>query len=326
MLLAKRVEESGHNRSWIERISATAIGRARGNGLNTSNGNGLPSFFVVGPPRTGTTWLYEILRDRTILPAPTKETRFFDKHFHRGIDWYRAHYAHAAANRHVGEIAPTYFASIEASERIARTLPQAKVVCVFRHPVERVMSLYKLKRAYGLIPWNFEQAMICDPEMLESSRYATKLKAWQRALGTEQVLAMLYDDLRDKPQEFLDTLVDFVGVPRFTLTHSQMMCVHASETMTHPRSYHRTRRATALADWCKARQLDKIVAAVRNSPLRSLFLGGGSPFAELPRDILLRLYELFRPEVQELEDMLNRDLSAWKSIGEEAISASQSSY
>jgi hypothetical protein len=81
--------------------------------------------------------------------GPTKETRFFDKHFHRGIDWYRAHYTHATADQHVGEIAPTYFASIEASERIARTLPQAKVVCVFRHPVEQVMSLYKLKRAYS---------------------------------------------------------------------------------------------------------------------------------------------------------------------------------
>jgi len=140
------------------------------------------------------------------------------------------------------------------------------------------------------------------------------------------VLATLYDDLRDKPQKFLDTLVDFVGVPRFALTHSQMMCVHASETMTHPRSYHRTRRATALADWCKARQLDKIVAAVRNSPLRSLFLGGGSPFAEFPMETLLGLYELFRPEVEELESMLNRDLSAWKSISEEAFSASHSSY
>ena len=80
MLLAKRVEESGHNKSWIERISATAIGRARGNGLNTSNGSGLPSFFVIGPPRTGTTWLYEILKDRTLLRQ---------KHFRRGIDWYR---------------------------------------------------------------------------------------------------------------------------------------------------------------------------------------------------------------------------------------------
>jgi hypothetical protein len=187
------------------------------------------------------------------------------------------------------------------------------------------MSLYKLKRAYGLIPWNFEQAMIRDPEMLESSRYATKLKAWQRALGREQVLVTLYDDLRGEPQKFLNTLVDFVGVPRFALTHSQTMCVHASETMTHPRSYHRTRRATALADWCKARQLDKIVAAVRNSPLRKLFLGGGSPFAEVPMETLLGLYELFRPEVEELESMLNRDLSAWKSIGEEAFSASHSS-
>jgi len=267
--------------------------------------------------------LYEILRERTLLPAPTKETRFFDKHFHRGIDWYRAHYAHAPADRHVGEIAPTYFASIEASERIARTVPQAKVVCVFRHPVERVMSLYKLKRAYGLIPWNFEQAMIRDPEMLESSRYATKLKAWQRALGSEQVLVTLYDDLRDEPQKFLDTLVDFVGVPRFGLTDSQTTSVHASETMTHPRSYHRTRRATAMADWCKARRLDKMVAAVRNSPLQKLFLGGGSPFAEFPMEMSLRLYELFRPEVEELEEMLNRDLSAWKSIGEEALSASQ---
>jgi hypothetical protein len=62
MRLAKQVEESGHNRSWIERISATAIGRAWGIDLNASNGSGLPSFFVIGPPRTGTTWLYEILR------------------------------------------------------------------------------------------------------------------------------------------------------------------------------------------------------------------------------------------------------------------------
>ena len=120
MRLAKRVEESGHNRSWIERISATAIGRAWGIGLNAYNGSGLPSFFVIGPPRTRTTWLYEILKDRTLLPAPTKETRFFDKHFHRGIDWYRAHYAHVPTDRHVGEIAPTYFC-FDRSERAHRT-------------------------------------------------------------------------------------------------------------------------------------------------------------------------------------------------------------
>jgi hypothetical protein len=37
-----------------------------------------------------------------------------------------------------------------------------------------------------------------------------------------------------------------------------------------------------------------------------------------------RLYEIFRPEVEELEGMINRDLSGWKSISEEILTASQS--
>jgi hypothetical protein len=319
--LAKRVEDSGYTQSWIERISA--VGRLGRNG-NCADAARLPSFFVIGPPRTGTTWLYEILKDRAILPAPTKETRFFDKHFHRGIDWYRAHFGHAAQDRQIGEIAPTYFASVEASQRIARMLPPSKVVCVFRHPVERVISLYKLKRAYGLIPWNFEQAMERDPEMLGSSRYATNLRIWQRALGTNQVMAMFYDDLCDKPQKFLDTLVDFIDVPRFVLNPSQTALIHSSETMTHPRNYHRTRSATTMADWFKARRLDRVVAAVRDSPLRKLFLGGGSPFGDFPRETSLRLYDIFRPEVEDLEAMINRDLSAWKCFAEEALTVSQS--
>jgi hypothetical protein len=79
-----------------------------------------------------------------------------------------------------------------------------------------------------------------------------------------------------------------------------------------PRSYYRTRTATALADRLKAQRLDFIVARVRNSPLLKLFLGGGPAFAELSLEVLLKLYELFRPEVEELEAMLNRDLSSWK--------------
>lgn len=322
--MSTRTAEMARKRSWMERLYASSVDNAHGAIRATSDSvRSLPSFFVIGPPRTGTTWLYEILRDRALLPTPTKETRFFDTHFHRGIEWYRSHFPASTAGRRIGEIAPTYFASAEAAERISSLLPQAKIVCVFRNPVDRVMSLYKLKRAYGLIPWTFEQAMANDPEMLESSRYATKLKAWQSSVGKNQVMATLYDDLRENPQTFLDTVVDFIGVPRFKLTAAQAQFVHASETMTHPRSYHRTRGASTMADWCKARRLDKLVAAVRNSPLRRLFLGGGPAFAELPHEIVVGLYELFRPEIEELEGMLNRDLSAWKSIDERHLTAAQ---
>lgn len=274
--------------------------------------NWVPSFFVIGPPRTGTTWLYEVLKEYAVLPSPTKETRFFDAHFHRGLDWYRAHFVAPALGKRIGEIAPTYFASNEASERIVRHVPNAKVVCVFRNPVDRVVSLYKLKRAYGLIPWTFEQAMTRDPEMLESSKYATRLKHWQSALGQDQVMATFYHDLVERPQEYLNAVVDFLGIPRIQLSQSQRFRIHASETMTHPRSFDRTRRASTVADWFKARRLDRVVAAVRNSPLRRLFLGGGPPFGEMPQEIVSWLYRLFRAEVEELETMLQRDLSAWK--------------
>jgi hypothetical protein len=57
-----------------------------------------------------------------------------------------------------------------------------------------------------------------------------------------------------------------------------------------------------------------VVAGVRNSALIRLFIGGGSPFKELSQDVLHRLAKVFRPEVDELETILGRDLSAWKTV------------
>jgi len=277
-----------------------------------ADGRSLPSFFVVGPPRTGSSWLHEILKPHTLLPRYSKETRFFDTHFHRGLKWYLAHYEKSSGQRRVGEIAPTYFASALARERMAQIVPNAKIICVFRHPVARIVSLYRLKRAYGLIRWTFEQAIERDLELMESSSYAGNLKLWQRSFGVGNVLAGIYDDLLEKPQSFANTIVDFIGVSRFDLKASQCKSVHHSGDMTHPRSYYRTRIASMIADWFKARRLDRVVLACKRSPLRKLVLGGGLPFPQIPVEVSRQLYEKFRPEVEELEALLNRDLSSWK--------------
>ncbi len=272
----------------------------------------LPSFFVIGPPRTGSSWLYEVLSAHTHLPSPSKETRFFDVHFERGFKWYAAHYRGVGKMRCKGEIAPTYFASSEARARIAQLVPSARIVCVFRDPVDRIVSLYRLKRAYGLIPWSFEEAIDRDPELVESSKYASILKLWRRSFGTERVMAGIYDDLRADPQAFVDSAVDFIGVHRFRLEKRQYRCVHDSERMTHPRSYYRTRTAALVADWFKARRMDRVVSTFKKSRLTNFVLGGGIPFAKLPTEVLTRLQRRWQPEVEQLEEMLGRDLSAWK--------------
>jgi hypothetical protein len=280
------------------------------------NGNGavppLPSFFIIGPPRTGTSWLHEVLSKCACLSHPTKETRFFDKHYDRGLEWYGSHYRKVTEGRLIGEVAPTYFASPEARERIARLVPQAKIVCTFRNPVDRIFSLYRLKRAYGFIPWNFEEALERDPELMESSRYAAHLKEWQKTFGQSQVMATTHDDMQADPQAYLDRLVDFLGLPRVRLVPAHSRRVLTSEDMTVPRNYYLTRGAILLAEWSRAQRLDTIVAAAKKWGALKLFVGGGPPFPELPVVQRAKLRALFRPDVDELEGMLNRDLSAWK--------------
>lgn len=271
----------------------------------------LPSFLLVGPPRTGTSWIHQALQGHANLPSPTKETRFFDSHFHRGLKWYSSHFSTPHPDRPMGEIAPTYFASAQARERIAQTIPAVKLIFVFRHPVQRLISLYRTKRAYGLLRWSFEEALERDPELLASGQYATCLQRWQEAFPPGQLLITLYEDLRESPQLYLDRLLAFLGIAGRMLTTAELQQVHSSQGMTQPRYFLVTRTATAIANWCKARSLDNLVAMVRDSQLTKLFLDGGAPFPEISRSVLETISEVLQPEVEALQRMMGRDLSMW---------------
>lgn len=273
----------------------------------------LPSFFIVGPPRTGTSWLHEVLKKHVTLPTLTKETRFFDLHFHRGVWWYRAQFFGLGSSP-IGEIAPTYFASHEARRRIKKLCPWAKIVCIFRNPVDRIVSLYRLKRGYAMVPWELDEALVCDRELVESSLYATYLREWFKDFGPDRVRPMFYDDLCDRPQFFVDQLADFLRIPRLTLTLSDLQVVHTSETLTYPRNYSCVRMAVSVSDWLKVRGLGKLVSVVKRSPIGGLVLGGGPAFPKTSANLSEAIVSLFRQEIEALEVMVNRDLSAWKQV------------
>jgi LPS sulfotransferase NodH len=281
-----------------------------------------PSFIVVGPPRTGTSWLHRVLEPYATLPSPSKETRFFDLHFHRGPDWYSWHFPKDRKGP-VGEIAPTYFASAIARRRIAKTAPSAKIVFIFRNPVERAVSLYRLKRAYGMFRWSFEEALHRDPELINSGLYWSHLSGWRELFPDKQLLVSIYEDLVRDPQAFVNRIAEFIGLPAITLSKSQLQRAFSSEQMTQPRSYLATRTATAFADWCKSKRLDHLVASVRDSALLKLFLGGGASLPYLPPSALGELAEIFRPEVEALETDLNRKLEHWKKVRTQQNGTSQ---
>jgi hypothetical protein len=269
------------------------------------------SFIAVGPPRTGTTWLHEALVGRANLPRHNKETKFFDIHYAGGFEWYVAHFE-PSSELPAGEVCPTYFCSKLARERIAELAPRPRIICTFRDPVVRIFSHYKIKRAFGDVRWPFEEALSRDPELMESSRYAFYLAEWQREFGKENVLPAFYEDLASDPQGFIDRIAAFIGMPQFRLEQRHLRRVYSSEGAAYPRSLVMTRLGVGVAEWLKAHNWEKTVAAVKRSRLMGLFLGGGGTIESLSPATRLRVREALRPEVEALEKMLDRDLSAWK--------------
>ena len=62
----------------------------------------LPDFLIIGAQKSGTTSLYHsLVRHPQVRPCLVKEVHFFDQNYHRGTDWYRAHFAAATVGGHV---------------------------------------------------------------------------------------------------------------------------------------------------------------------------------------------------------------------------------
>jgi len=88
----------------------------------------LPNFIAIGPPRTGTTWLYRALGGHVGLPRDTKETDFFSTHYAKGMEWYLEFFRDCAAELPMGEISPQSFAAPEAHPRIAKDIAECTIL------------------------------------------------------------------------------------------------------------------------------------------------------------------------------------------------------
>lgn len=135
-----------------------------------------PSFLIAGAQRAGTTTLFRLLEAHPHLVRPTlsKGTGYFDDHHHRGRRWYRAHFPLRWAGRlragggpvHTFECSGYYLFHPLAAGRIARELPDAKVVVLVRDPVERAYSAHRHELARGFEHLDFTTAIAQEEQRL----------------------------------------------------------------------------------------------------------------------------------------------------------------
>ncbi len=270
----------------------------------------LPDFLGIGPPRTNTTWLDRMLRGQVGLPRGIKETRFFSHYYDQGLNWYAWHFAGCPADVPVGEFSPSYFHLPKVKERVAKVLPGCKIICTLRDPVERLYSSYR--QARGLQGGkSFADFIAHADNALSASRYATHLRQWFALFGRDRVIVLFNQDLLAAPQNYFDTVCDFLAIgrvelsaaaarekinPSFSVPRSRLLGELSQRIIAQLQA----RRMYTVLDWCKEIRLWR---AVRDS---------GRAHDPVPAEVERHLRQTFRREIDELEELLNRDLSLWK--------------
>jgi hypothetical protein len=202
----------------------------------------LPDYLIIGTQRGGTTSLYEhLVRHPRIPRALTKEVRFFDVEFDRGLTWYRSHFPtqmykwareQMGQSMVVGEATPDYMFDPRVPERVATTLPDVKLVVLLRNPVDRAYSHYwhQVSRGFEQLP--FEEAIqretdrtrrygVEAPDSFERHHhsylargiYADQLNMWLDVFARDRFFIEASENLFREPARVVGDLFHFLGLP-----------------------------------------------------------------------------------------------------------------
>ena len=185
----------------------------------------LPNFLHVGPSKSGSTWLHEVLIGHPeVYLSQAKDLYFFNRYYDRGPGWYRAQFRGAQReHKIIGEVCPDYLSCAEAPERIHTCLgPDVRLMVTLREPISRAFSSYLYLAKHGEAAATFRDTTKTAPELLEEGRYATHLRSYLRYYGRESLYVGLFDDLQADPQAFLDGVTDWLGVARLQLSPAQL--------------------------------------------------------------------------------------------------------
>jgi hypothetical protein len=218
-------------------------------GAVTAGRRQLPSFIVVGAQRAGTTSLFRALMSHPLVHAANyhKGVNYFDVNYHRDFSWYQGHFPTATSLRRAGPGIPGEPITFEASgyymfhpcaaERIARHLPDVRLVAMLRDPVERAYSAWKHELARDFETEQFERAldleddrlageverMLADPgyqsfshrhhAYVRRGQYAEQLRRLHEHVPPEHVHVIESESFFTTPATTYGALLDFLGLP-----------------------------------------------------------------------------------------------------------------
>jgi len=297
----------------------------------------LPNFIVIGATRCGTTSLHHYLGQHPdVYMCPVNEPNFFlfegeiprsaDPYLRHlratGSQWvrdreaYEALFAGVRDEQAVGEVSPLYMQNLCAASFMQRTVPEARLIAVLRHPVDRAYAQFMGRRRDGLERRTSFEAIIRDElrqtgdpviagaRYLAPSRYHRCLEPYYHCFPRDRIHVGLFGDFTRGPTDFLRDIFRFLAVDP-TFSPDTSIRHNPTGVIRNP-----------VLRWVWTHSLPLRIALrpylpglVRHAAF-PIFAGD---LVRPPLDPELRaeLTELFRDEIGSLQDLIGRDLRSW---------------
>lgn len=270
-------------------------------------------FVAIGPHKTGTSWIYDYLINyqQIALPTKIKETFFFDKKFDRGLDWYYSHFTYDDEARKFGEIAPSYFHSLEAPQRIYQHNPQCKIVVTLREPISRLVSFYLHMKQRGEIKpgVSFLEAFYQKQILQDAARYHFHLSRWIDIFGKDNVQVIFFEELTKSPINFAQQLCKKLDIELEDTSQNLSKKVNASQApVNHSLSLIVYRGVNLLHNL----GLHKIVKYGKQLGVKQILNSKKSESFQISQSDFISAFDLLKQDIMMLETDLNFDLLDWK--------------
>jgi hypothetical protein len=186
----------------------------------------MPNFLIAGVQRGGTTSLNKMLNQHPDLYIAPKEIHFFDKHYTKGIDWYKKHFAGIKGGL-CGEKCPEYIYFEECLQRIKHHRPEMKFIVSLRNPVERAISYYKASRGLRSIhPRSALQEGIHKAQdivrlknysyfhFLHRGFYVDQIRTFLKYFDRSQLYIIIFEKFKQQPAFEVNNVFPFLGLQK----------------------------------------------------------------------------------------------------------------
>jgi hypothetical protein len=280
----------------------------------------LPNFLGIGAERSGTTWLYNILKSHpeVYLCPFKKEINFFSYHYNKGIEWYGRYFRNedpSISYKAIGEITPIYIYLQHTPRIIAKSLPNSRFILILRNPVDRAISDYKFYKLNTGISQNFEELMRNKEEIYKKGLYTNQLKNWLEYFPKQRFLILIYEEMVRNPLDSLKKISEFLNIDLFKFDRNIIKTKVNSSGK--PRLFRlfslSSKLVHRISTFLTKYNRDKLIGYISYFRIFFYIFGTKKKKEEIPFEIKNQLSQKYRKDIESLEKLLECDLKIWKN-------------